>query len=189
MRDRILAAAEKRVRAVGFAETSFRDIATDVGVKSASIHYHFPTKTDLGVALVAGYTERFAEVLARIDQSDLAAAFDAYVTLYDKALVLDEAVCLCAIMGAEAIGLPRDINEKTTAFFRINMNWLAGLFAAHGLERHTALAQLVVTSLEGAMIVSSSSRDRSILANVTSEIRRLVVGQALSEENPGAARG
>ena len=177
MRDRILAAAEKRVRAGGFAETSFRDIATDVGVKSASIHYHFPTKADLGVALVAAYTECFAENLVSIDQSDLAAAFDVYAALYDKALVLDEAICLCAIMGAEAIGLPRDINEKTKAFFRINVEWLSGLFMAHGHERQLALAQLVVTSLEGAIIVASASEDRSILTGVTQELRRLVLSR------------
>jgi TetR/AcrR family transcriptional regulator, transcriptional repressor for nem operon len=181
MRDRILAAAEKRVRAVGFADTSFRDIATDVGVKSASIHYHFPTKADLGVALVAAYTERFAETLASIDPSDLATAFDIYAALYDKALVLDEAICLCAIMGAEAIGLPRDINEKTAAFFRINIEWLSGLLAAHEQERPATLAQLVVTSLEGAMIVSSASHDRSILASVTGEVRRLVLGSVSTQ--------
>jgi hypothetical protein len=58
--------------------------------------------------------------------------------------------------------------------------WLSGLFAAHGRERPVALAQLVVTSLEGAMIVSSASRDRSILANVTEVVRRIVLGQARS---------
>lgn len=177
MRNRILAAAERRVRAVGFAETSFRDIAVDVGVKSASIHYHFPTKADLGVALVAAYTERFAEALAAIDQSNLVAAFDVYVALYDKALVMDEAICLCAIMGAEAIGLPRDINDKTKAFFRINVEWLSGLLMAHGREGHLTLAQLVVTSLEGAIIVASASQDRSILTGVTQELRRLVLSR------------
>jgi TetR/AcrR family transcriptional repressor of nem operon len=179
MRDRILAAAEKRVRAVGFSETSFRDIAADVGVKSASIHYHFPTKADLGVALIVAYSERFAEALAGIDPSDLPQAFDAYAALYDKALVVDEAICLCAIMGAEAIGLSGDINAKTKAFFRINVEWLAALFGTHSATGHLQLAQLVVTALEGAIIVASASQDRSILTNVTHELRRVVLAEVL----------
>ena len=51
MRERILSAAEKRVRAVGFNAVSFRDLANDVGVKSSSVHYHLPRKQDLGEQL------------------------------------------------------------------------------------------------------------------------------------------
>ncbi len=102
MRDQILEAAERRVRSVGFANTSFRDIAKDVGVKSASVHYHFPTKADLGEALIAAYTERFEARLAAISLDELIPAITNFVGLYSEALVLDESICLCAIMGAEA---------------------------------------------------------------------------------------
>ncbi|MEC8039905.1 MAG: TetR/AcrR family transcriptional regulator, partial [Pseudomonadota bacterium] len=110
MKEKILEAAEKRVRGVGFAEMSFRDLAKDVGIKSASVHYHFPTKPDLGEALVTRYAEQFKEELDRIDQIELGAALDAFVGLYSKALVLGESICLCAVMGAEAIGLPENVN-------------------------------------------------------------------------------
>jgi len=68
MRERILSAAEKRVRTVGFNAVSFRDLANDVGVKSSSVHYHFPQKEDLGEQLVKRYSERFQ---ARLDQIDI----------------------------------------------------------------------------------------------------------------------
>ena len=45
--ERIIAAAETRMRDAGFHGVSFRDIASDVGIKSASVHHHFPTKEDL----------------------------------------------------------------------------------------------------------------------------------------------
>lgn len=174
MRDKILHAAERRVRASGFAEMSFRDVATDVGVKSASVHYHFPTKADLGVAIVADYAKRFSQALDRIDTTDALAAFDAYAALYDVALVVDEAICLCAIMGAESIGLPQPVNDQTRAFFQVNLTWLEQLFKAHTGTPQPSLARLVVTALEGAIIVASNAQDRSILANVTAELRQLV---------------
>ena len=58
MHDRILEAAEARLRSDGYGAVSFRDLANDVGVKSASVHYHFPRKEDLGVAVVKAYTEK-----------------------------------------------------------------------------------------------------------------------------------
>ena len=42
----IMDAAERRMRIGGFNGFSFREIAADVGVKSSSVHYHFPTKGD-----------------------------------------------------------------------------------------------------------------------------------------------
>lgn len=177
MRDRILDAAERRVRAAGFAEMSFRDVAEDVGIKSASVHYHFKTKAELGEALVQAYTDRFAGALQAIDPSDPERAFDDFVKLYDRALVVDESICLCAIMGAEAIGLPAHVNEKTRQFFRMNVAWLSALFSAHAGQDHAGLARLVVAALEGAIIVASASRDRDLFHGVAGELRGLVASR------------
>lgn len=177
MRERILAAAEKRVRAAGFAEMSFRDIADDIGIKSASVHYHFKTKADLGEALVEAYTARFRAALATIGQGDLTAAFAGFLALYKQALVLDEAICLCAIMGSEAIGLPSPVNARTRAFFEMNVDWLNALFSAHADGAHGPLALLVVTALEGAIIVSSTARSREPLETVANELAELVAAR------------
>ncbi|MDP2026901.1 TetR/AcrR family transcriptional regulator [Sulfuriferula sp.] len=38
----------------GFNDFSYADIANEVGIRKASLHHHFPTKTDLGLALIDG---------------------------------------------------------------------------------------------------------------------------------------
>ena len=162
MKDKILDAGEKRVRGRGFAAMSFRDLANDVGIKSASVHYHFPTKHDLGEALVARYAEQFKARLDKIDQSALRPALDAYVALYANALVLNESICLCAVMGAEAIGLPESLNQRTKAFFDMNKGWLELLLQAHGVDAAAAHASMIVAVLEGGMIVASASNDRRL---------------------------
>jgi TetR/AcrR family transcriptional repressor of nem operon len=168
MRNKILDAAEIRVRGRGFAAMSFRDLASDVGIKSASVHYHFPTKHDLGEVLVARYAEQFKARLNEIDQSMLRPALEAYVALYANALVLNESICLCAVMGAEAIGLPESVNQRTKAFFEMNTAWLETLLQAHGVGAPAAHASMVVAALEGGMIVASASSDRSLFDQVTS---------------------
>jgi TetR/AcrR family transcriptional repressor of nem operon len=47
----IMDAAERRMQLGGFGGFSFREIAADVGIKSSSVHYHFPTKEDLAAAV------------------------------------------------------------------------------------------------------------------------------------------
>lgn len=116
----IIDAAEKRVRSASFPALSFRDIAQDVGVKSASVHYHFRKKEDSGEALIDNYTERFRINLEKIDRRDLNLAIDEFVSLYADGLIIDEAICMCAILGAEALGLPPSIKDRTKGFFEMN---------------------------------------------------------------------
>src|SRR5262245_24170371 len=115
MRERILDAAERRMRAVGYGAVSFRQLAKDVAIKSASIHYYFPEKADLGVELVERYTQRFKERLDEIDTSNLKSAIAAFLNLYADALKIGETMCLCAILGAEANGLPPAIKDRVGA--------------------------------------------------------------------------
>src|SRR5271154_3868976 len=78
VREAILNSAERRMRKGGFHACSFREIADDVGIKSASVHYHFRTKTVLAAALVARYE---ASVLRAIgdpeDERKLSVKLDA----------------------------------------------------------------------------------------------------------------
>ncbi|MEM7438711.1 MAG: TetR/AcrR family transcriptional regulator [Pseudomonadota bacterium] len=166
MKEKILDAAERRVRAAGFSEMSFRDLASDVGIKSASVHYHFPTKPDLGEALVERYTEKFKDSLDAISTDDLGAALDSFVALYANALVPGEAICLCAIMGAEAIGLPGRVNKRTDAFFSMNRAWLETLFLQHNRDKAADHSAMIVAALEGGMIVASASFDRHLFDQI-----------------------
>ena len=162
MRERILNAAEKRVRAVGFNAVSFRDLANDVGVKSSSVHYHFPQKEDLGEQLVKRYSERFQ---ARLDQIDIdevgpIGALEAFIALYAEALVVGESVCLCAILGAEANSLPERINAGIQVFFQANTEWLKEVNRRIPSSEKLMTPIEIVSALEGAIIVSSAMKSR-----------------------------
>ena len=93
----ILDSAERLVRRRGYNGFSFRDLATEVGIKSASVHYHFPTKADLGAAVAHRYADRFINALG--DPNDPLAAphalLEGYVDAFRRALVMDRQMCLC----------------------------------------------------------------------------------------------
>ena len=64
-KERIMEAARLTVQDLGYSGLSFRELAKDVGIKSASIHYYFPSKGELGAALASRYTEHYAEYFRR----------------------------------------------------------------------------------------------------------------------------
>ncbi|MEM7226230.1 MAG: TetR/AcrR family transcriptional regulator [Pseudomonadota bacterium] len=147
--EEILDAAERQARSRGFNGFSFRDLAEAVEVKSASVHYHFPTKADLGAAVVARYRERF---LAALGDPESPGSLERYVAAYRKALVEDGQMCLCGLFGAEIEALPGEVALEVRRFFQDNLAWLERALAPAGPDQ----AVLVLSALEGALILARS---------------------------------
>src|SRR5688500_14626445 len=100
--DRLLDVAERLVQPRGLNGFSYADIATELAVTQASLHYHFPTKAALGRALIERDHLRFAGVLAAIDKKPLGATkkLTQYAALY-KDVLRDDRMCLCGMIAAE----------------------------------------------------------------------------------------
>ena len=63
---RLLNEAETLIRTRGYAAFSYADLSERVGIRKASIHHHFPTKAELGGALIDGYLVKFENALQTI---------------------------------------------------------------------------------------------------------------------------
>src|SRR5690242_20794798 len=99
---RVLDTAERLVQVRGFNGFSYADIAAELQITKASLHYHFATKADLGEALIARYATRFFDALDAAD-SDAASApakLSAYAKLYADVL-RQQRMCLCWMLAAE----------------------------------------------------------------------------------------
>jgi TetR/AcrR family transcriptional regulator, transcriptional repressor for nem operon len=152
----LLDAAEARIRKSGYNAVSFRDLAADAQIKSASVHYHFPRKEDLGVALVDRYRERFFGAVAEraLKARTPRERVTAFCEVYRSALKADESICLCGMLGAESPGLPPPLGDAVAAFFAANIEWLRdALDTAWSLKRREAFAVAALASLQGAMIL------------------------------------
>ena len=64
---RILDSAEHLVQSRGYNAFSYADVAAELHITKAALHYHFAGKAELGEALLRRYAERFAEALDAID--------------------------------------------------------------------------------------------------------------------------
>jgi TetR/AcrR family transcriptional repressor of nem operon len=159
---RILDSAEQLVQMRGFNAFSYADVATELGITKASLHYHFPGKAELGHALITRYAHRFAEALEEIDREgeDASVKLTAYADLYADVL-RGRRMCLCGMLAAEYQTLPAPIRDAVVAFFDDNEIWLERVLEQgrtddslefDGSPRDTA--RMIISSLEGAMLVS-----------------------------------
>src|SRR4051794_18273086 len=131
MREAVMAAARATVQAHGYNALSFRELAKEVGIKSASVHYHFPTKGDLGAALARRYREDGATYLEALlsDAKSPKWIFDRYIEIFRAALTQDNRMWLCGIMSAETDDLPDQVRTEVDAFARMNVAWLSRALA------------------------------------------------------------
>jgi len=158
----VLDAAERLVQTRGFNGFSYADVAAQLEITKAALHYHFAGKAELGQALIARYAGRFVEALAAIDASatDGPTKLQAYAGLY-LSVLRDDRMCLCGMLAAEYRTLPEPIRATLIRFFDDNETWLEGVLA-EGLAAGTLqfagsarqAARMLVGALEGAMLLA-----------------------------------
>lgn len=174
----ILDIAEELVQVRGFNGFSYADISSELGLTNAALHYHFPGKAELGQALITRYAEVFAASLEEIDRRATTpmGRLRAYTELYLSVLEANR-MCLCGMLAAEYQTLPEAMRQAVTGFFDANHHWLIHVLDEGRADgtigfagRSSDGAELVVGTLEGAMLVARSYGDSRRFAAVAEEL-------------------
>ncbi len=165
--DRVRDIAEALVQTRGYNAFSYADISRAVGVRKASLHHHYPTKADLGLALVSRYHAAFMGALGDIESKSESAAkrLERYTELYGSVLRRGR-MCMCGMLAADVATLPKPMRESIAGFFSDNEQWLTRVLA-DGKKRGeiafegtpSSMASFFVSSLEGAMLVARASNN------------------------------
>jgi len=178
--DQLLDSAERLVIERGFNAFSYRDLAAEVGIRTASIHYHFPAKGDLGAALMRRYTDRLDAALARLEgrTTSEAARLTGFVDLY-RATGDRGAICLCGSLASDLATLPDALRPAVSAYLARSITWIesavrrgraAGEF--HGVFDARALAESLVAGLQGALLVARAQSSTEVLDHVEAIVLR-----------------
>lgn len=171
----ILKATEEMIRTGGYNSFSFRDVAATVGIKSSSVHYHFPTKEDLAVAVANQYSDRFINSLgspAKISKSGKN-PINVYIKAFRTALVSDKKMCLCGMLGAEKDGLPEKVVEVTQHFFTRNLLWLEEVYSQTLTKAQSKQKAIQTLSLlEGALITSNVLGDIKLFDQAVKQLQQ-----------------
>jgi len=176
-RETLLAAGRAVVQARGYSGLSFRELAKDVGIKSASVHYHFPTKGDLGAALARRYTDEaaayFDSLLAA--SQDPASCISNYANVFRSALSNDNRMCLCGIMAAERDELPAEVRAEVDRFTDMNIQWLAKVLSLQkpnpGRKALQRKAAAIFAAIGGAQLVARGRGDVAVFDEIIESYR------------------
>ena len=156
----ILNMAEALLQEKGFNGFSYAHIASELGVKNAAIHYHFPTKEALTIAVVRRYRDRFQLWINNSRVKDLSPEkkLDWFFGIYTDMRADKGKVCLVGSMEAEFNSIPSALQTEVESLHKELLAWLqatleegreAGIFQFSGEPANKAA--LILSSLQGAL--------------------------------------
>jgi TetR/AcrR family transcriptional repressor of nem operon len=187
---RILDVAERLAQVRGFNGFSYADIAAEVGITKAALHYHFASKADLGKALISRYAARFGEALAAIDAGTTAAPakLQGYAELY-VAVLRNQRMCLCGMLAAEYPTLPDAMQASVVSFFDQNEAWLQDVLeqgrgdgSLHFTGPARDVARMIISCLEGAMLVTRPYGDIPRFQNAAASLMTGLISPSVVQD-------
>ncbi len=175
-RERIMEAARLTVQDLGYGGLSFRELAKDVGIKSASIHYYFPTKGELGEAIMRRYIDRYERYLDEIlnDTTDSATMMRRYTDVFRDTLLNGNRLCLAGMLAAERNDLPAEVRTEVVRWGEMNERWIARVLAPgedappEDIRRR---AKAVFAAVSGAQVIAHGRDDVGLYDEVVSAYR------------------
>lgn len=178
----LLQHAEFFIRTQGYSAFSYADLADCVGIRKASIHYHFPRKDDLIQELLSSYRAQFHqdlrnfEAISTSSMERLRAYGDRFAKSFD-----DHMLPFCCALAAERSALPESVRSEVHKDFMFQLEWLSriigdGIAAGQlsGTRPADEVAVSLLSALEGGSIIGWALQERRpVLAAFTAMLETL----------------
>lgn len=177
MKDSIKKEATRIVRTGGSHSLNFRDLGNLVGVKSSSIHYYFPTKSDLLAEIVKDYSQDFMTELDSRAQNakTLAKTLEIMISFCEESQN-EKLICLCGSLAAEASELETQVVDRVSDFFSTLEKWINQKFKLYKNDSDVSrshLSKVIISLIEGALIVDRANGNSDSLAAAKAWVKTL----------------
>lgn len=170
-RDEILNAARLAAQAHGYTGLNIRGLAEEVGIKAASIYYHFPSKAELGAAVAQRYWEDTARDLDALRETEGNAlnSLSRYPHIFRRSLESQNRLCMGSFMSAEYDDLPEPIRKEVQKFAEVNVAWLNTQLQEAGIassEEGEKRARAIFSAVAGAQLMARSRNEINLFDEI-----------------------
>jgi len=122
-RESIIQIADQLIRDKGYNAFSFYDIAKTLGIKNASIHYYFPGKTQLGIAVIKEHGCRFNAIKHSTTGMPPVDKLQAFITSYGTTRA-EERICIVGSLASDLHTLEPAIEQELKQFAAEVLQWM-----------------------------------------------------------------
>lgn len=173
---KLIDSARHLIQTRGYNGFSYADVADEVQMRKASIHHHFPAKSDLAKAVVEQSRAVIVEQTRLLDDGafDPDAQLRMYTGYWEKCIADASApFCVAGMLASELPTLPADLAQEVRAHFHDLSGWLErvmtrgaqlGRFQLQGSARQEAEAFMAM--VYGAMLAARAYGDAKVFSDI-----------------------
>ena len=125
-REAIIKAGDELVRGRGYHAFSFSDISKTLNIKNASIHYHFPTKADLGVAIVLQHIEKVDRLIASVKGKNPLVQLKAFMSVYNQTRTGNR-ICIVGSIASTLTTVDEEMAKEIKVLVGKLIHWLTSI--------------------------------------------------------------
>ena len=165
MQDQLMDVGETLMRSHGYDGFSFADLARETGIRKASVHHHFRTKADFGLAVLIRYAERMRALLNMFSNSRSGGqALYKTISLYREMLSESDHLCLCVALAGDRTVLSERMHDVLARTNAATASWIQSVLLTGRQDRSIAVggdpadeALAVLAQLQGAQLIARAS--------------------------------
>lgn len=165
---KILDRATDLLQENGYNGFSYADISSTLGIKNAAIHYHFPSKEDLGLAVVQRERRRFNKWINRRELTSQKAwgRLEWFFMIYTHYLDNGRKVCIPGTLAADLASMSKTIRDETEGLVTDMLTWLTEVLAE---GREDGLVKFEGKPEDKALVVMASTQGALQIARIAGE--------------------
>ena len=185
----ILKTAQELILSYGYQGFSYNDIAAEINIRKSSIHYHFPTKEDLGVAFINKYSRLFALWGKRVDHLASKDKLYAFCQMYGELSQDCTRICPIGMVAADYHRMPAQIQQNAERLILQVEEWLEKMIIT-GMTNNEFKSTLhpqemtrqLIYAMSGALKMARIFKDKN---RITQTQEALIEYLCLKEKSQG----
>ena len=184
LQELIIQIAESTILQKGFNFFTYREISETLGIEKALIYSYFPSKNDMGCAVVQKSRTIFQDWCSEVEKSYLGAAdkLDAFFASYRTVLVDRDKICIAGMMCSEMNTLTISMQNELRNYYFERRKWLqqllydglnSGVFSFIAPIEEESI--FILSSLQGGLQMSRASDDYEIFLSICRQLKSQLI--------------
>jgi len=182
-KEKILQITDELVRDKGFNAFSFYDISKAIGIKTASIHYHFPNKSDLGIALIHQHIDRLKALQEKVAEKSVEKKLDAFLSIYSN-INKEKKVCIVGSLATDLHSIDESVGNELRILTQEILDWVTKILEEGKKKKifyfsmpARSKALMIITNMLAALQITrlTNNKDFNIIKqNVINDLKKQI---------------
>ncbi|MEO6685974.1 MAG: TetR/AcrR family transcriptional regulator [Dyadobacter sp.] len=180
-KEKIVELATDLILTAGYPSLSYQQISSQLGIKNAAIHYHYPGKEALGAEVLRKEIQRFEDFIAAVSGKGHWEKLDAFMFNYRKYLEHEKRICMIGSSASNYNEIPEQMQSLAAEYYIIVKNWFTDLlesgrserafyFRGEAVNKASLISSAMAGGLQHARLVGNDHYD-SIIIQIKLELQ------------------